>query len=322
MKQIKFYYNTKTCRYEPHQTSIWGMLVYTLCFLAISAMLFIGIQVIHGKYFETEKARTLRLENRALKTHYATLQNKVGTIEQTLESLKQQESSLHLKLFDSPLPQTQQTKTTDATILLADASDFREVLLMLKNKTEQIAQSSAISESAFSEMMVTKEDVPFIATIPSVQPIRSTESSALVSGFGKRINPFHKGNYFHQGTDFAAPRGTEVIATGSGKVVHVVKNASLQAGYGNYIEISHNNGIVTRYAHLQDVLVKAGQSVLKGTVIGTVGMSGGATAPHVHYEILRKGKPVNPLPYMMEGLSSKEYVELQKAGNIKNQSLD
>ncbi len=86
--------------------------------------------------------------------------------------------------------------------------------------------------------------------------------------------------------------------------------------------IDHGNGIVTRYAHLEDVHVRVGQRVSKGFTIGTVGMSGGAIAPHVHYEIIRNGIEVDPVPYMMEKLNSTEYSELQKLGNKKNQSLD
>lgn len=96
----------------------------------------------------------------------------------------------------------------------------------------------------------------------------------------------------------------------------------MQAGYGNYIEIDHGNGLITRYAHLEDVMVRVGQKVSKNSVIGTVGMSGGAIAPHIHYEIIRNGEQVDPVPYMLEKLNSKEYIELQKLGSKKNQSLD
>jgi murein DD-endopeptidase MepM/ murein hydrolase activator NlpD len=124
------------------------------------------------------------------------------------------------------------------------------------------------------------------------------------------------------GVDFTAARGTAVVATGGGRVIKAIKGSSLQAGYGNYVDIEHGNGLITRYAHLDDVTVRAGQKVDKGFTIGTVGMSGGSVAPHVHYEIIRKGDQVDPVPYMLEGLTSDQHIELQKLGAKKNQSLD
>jgi murein DD-endopeptidase MepM/ murein hydrolase activator NlpD len=117
------------------------------------------------------------------------------------------------------------------------------------------------------------------------------------------------------------PRGTPVFATGAGKVSQL-KRSDLQAGYGNYVEIDHGNGIVTRYAHLEDISVKFGASVAKGERIGSVGTSGGSVAPHVHYEILRDGKNVDPVHYMVEGLNPSHHYVLTVLSHQQNQSLD
>jgi murein DD-endopeptidase MepM/ murein hydrolase activator NlpD len=323
MKHLKFYYNPETCRYEPHRISIWGILGYALSFIGITSILFIGIQFLHNRFFETENARALRLENKALKTHYSTVHEQLTGIELTLASLKTTEATLHQTIFDSPLPQTEETNSiSEESILLADASGFSDVLRSLHNKVKTVAVNSSISETLFSKMEITKKDIPFYASIPSTQPIQNSENSKLASGFGNRINPYHRGDHFHPGVDFSAPRGTSVNATGNGTVIRVVKNSTLQAGYGNYVEINNGKGFITRFAHLEEVLVKQGQKISKGTPIGTVGTSGGTIAPHVHYEIIRDGKPVNPVHYMMDGIASKQYSELQKLGAIKNQSLD
>jgi murein DD-endopeptidase MepM/ murein hydrolase activator NlpD len=287
--------------------------------------LFLGITFLHNRLFETEKSKALRQENGALKTHHATLENQLSSIETVLEDLRKQENTLDKKLFNTS-SEERATRESDAsakeTILLADAAGFRSIIKMLKGKSETITTQTSQLNGLFKTISVSKKDLTFLMSMPSIQPVENGDMSKLVSGFGVRINPFHKGNYYHPGADFAAARGTSVFATGNGRVMSTVKNASLQAGYGNYIEIDHGNGITTRYSHLEEVKVKPGQKVLKGTIIGTVGMSGGAVAPHVHYEILRKGIEVNPVPYMMEGLSGKQYNELQKLGSKRNQSLD
>ena len=157
--------------------------------------------------------------------------------------------------------------------------------------------------------------------LPTLSPIAKLEADKLVSGFGKRINPFHKGLYHHDGVDIAQPIGTPIIASAPGKII--LANTSDQiAGFGNHVEIDHGNGIITRYAHMGELKVRYGQSVRKGQLIGTVGSSGGSIAPHLHYEIIRNGKNTNPIHYLIEGFSSTKYASLVQASLKENQSLD
>ncbi|HEY0653514.1 MAG TPA: M23 family metallopeptidase, partial [Chryseosolibacter sp.] len=100
------------------------------------------------------------------------------------------------------------------------------------------------------------------------------------------------------------------------------KKSDLQAGYGTFIDIDHGHGFVTRYAHLETTAVRLGQRIRKGAVIGTVGSSGGSVAPHLHFEILRKGKPVDPIHFMIEGVTSQAYEVLKLTSHKQNQSLD
>jgi murein DD-endopeptidase MepM/ murein hydrolase activator NlpD len=157
--------------------------------------------------------------------------------------------------------------------------------------------------------------------MPTLPPVQPWNNDKLISGFGMRVNPFHKGLYEHPGVDITMPRGTSVIASSSG-TVRQVKRSNLQAGYGNYIEIDHGHGFVTRYAHLEEIKVKLYERVAKGSVVGTVGSSGGSIAPHLHYEILRDGRNVDPVTYMIEGLTSEDHHVMKVLSRKKNQSLD
>jgi murein DD-endopeptidase MepM/ murein hydrolase activator NlpD len=196
------------------------------------------------------------------------------------------------------------------------------LLDVLKSKAEKLKAISSASNVSFgNKIWITKEQLDGIGSIPSIQPIANAQLDLLVSGFGERINPFHKGKYKHPGVDFAAPRGTPVFATAPGKVI-VVKRTRLQAGYGNYIDVDHGNGFVTRYAHLEAIKVHKWQNIDKGKVIGTVGNSGGSVAPHLHYEVIREGEPVNPVHHLMEGLTSEQHSALFKLSMKQNQSLD
>jgi murein DD-endopeptidase MepM/ murein hydrolase activator NlpD len=126
----------------------------------------------------------------------------------------------------------------------------------------------------------------------------------------------------HEGIDFAATRGTEIYATGNGKVKTVKINSELETGYGNYIEIDHGFGYVTKYAHLSKVNLKVGDVVNRGMVIGLVGSSGGSTAPHVHYEIIKDGVKFDPITYLMNGVNNHDYSKLIELASRENQSFD
>lgn len=132
-------------------------------------------------------------------------------------------------------------------------------------------------------------------SIPDISPIKAGVSFKVTSGYGNRIHPVTKEKTFHYGIDFAAQTGTPVVATANGIVTRVV---FLEKTYGKLIEINHGGSFVTRYAQLRDFAVKAGDQVTEGEVIGYVGQSGLSTGPHLHYEVFKDGKNVNPKDYI------------------------
>ncbi len=116
----------------------------------------------------------------------------------------------------------------------------------------------------------------------------------LSSGFGYRSDPFtHRGS-FHPGLDFRGPKGAPIYAAAKG----VVTFAGQKSGYGNCIEVTHANGIITRYAHMSAFRARAGQSVIAGQTIGAIGSTGRSTGPHLHFEVRVKDQPINPRPFL------------------------
>jgi murein DD-endopeptidase MepM/ murein hydrolase activator NlpD len=116
----------------------------------------------------------------------------------------------------------------------------------------------------------------------------------MSSPFGRRIDPIRGGMAWHGGVDFAGPEGSDVLAVAGG----VVTWADERHGYGRLIEITHGGGYVTRYGHNKTLKVSVGQTVRKGEVIAAMGSTGRSTGPHVHFEVLKNGKPVNPARYV------------------------
>ena len=130
-----------------------------------------------------------------------------------------------------------------------------------------------------------------LASIPQVSPAHVAYVS---SSFGYRSDPFTGGAAFHAGLDFPGPRGSAIYAAAQGTVSFVGR----KQGYGNCIEVSHGNGLMTRYAHLSGFRARVGQEVEAGTVIGAMGSSGRSTGPHLHFEVRIHDRPVNPRPFL------------------------
>jgi murein DD-endopeptidase MepM/ murein hydrolase activator NlpD len=131
-----------------------------------------------------------------------------------------------------------------------------------------------------------------MSSTPTVQPVRGV----YMSGFGDRQDPFTGGSGFHQGVDIATNRGEPVGASAEG----TVEKAEWSGDLGNMVEISHPSGYRTIYGHLEKSLVKPGQRVKRGETIGLVGSTGRATGPHLHYEVRRGDRAVNPLEYILD----------------------
>ena len=130
---------------------------------------------------------------------------------------------------------------------------------------------------------------------PAIKPV-SQDESKMTSGYGYRYDPFTNKKKLHEGDDFSAKRGTEIIATADG----IVKTSRYYGSFGNYIEIDHGNGYITCYGHLHKRNVKKGQKVERGQLIGQVGNTGRSTASHLHYEIKYKNKTLDPSEFYFD----------------------
>jgi len=138
-------------------------------------------------------------------------------------------------------------------------------------------------------------DVAYYKEVMKSVPVgKPVWSYWLSSPFGKRSDPFNKKSAAHKGVDLASNKGNKIKTMAKGKVVR----AEWNGGYGNYIEIDHGNGFKTKYAHLNKSYVEKGQYVQQGEPIGEVGSTGRSTGPHLHYEVLFNGTPVDPMTFI------------------------
>ncbi|GMN12132.1 hypothetical protein MTsPCn9_34310 [Croceitalea sp. MTPC9] len=128
-------------------------------------------------------------------------------------------------------------------------------------------------------------------SIPTIHPLNPKNEKRVSDGFGDRFHPIEKKNKPHLGIDITAETGTAIHAAADGTVTLANKSKD---GYGNEVRITHSNGFSTRYTHMYTFIVKKGMKVKKGDIIGFVGSTGKSTGPHIHYEVRKHGKAVNP----------------------------
>lgn len=322
MSKTLYRYNAETCQYERVRVKTSDILFYACGVLMTALLMLAGILALHDYVFDSAKESALRKENNALKKNGLILTSQINTIESALASLAEEDKKLHSKFFGASAQHSSVSpdESPVKNILLGGADSFRNTVDKIGNRTAALLDKSATS-NAITERNSALLKYLSVSSLPSLQPIAPWDTEKVLSGFGMRVNPFHKGLYEHSGIDIAVPRGTPVVATAGG-VVKEIKRSTLEAGYGNYIEIDHGGGFSTRYAHLEEIRVRNGQKITKAAVIGTTGSSGGSIAPHLHYEIIRHGKQVDPVHYMIGGLSSTEYDQLKAISQKQNQSLD
>ncbi|WP_462268483.1 peptidoglycan DD-metalloendopeptidase family protein [Desulfobacter sp.] len=154
---------------------------------------------------------------------------------------------------------------------------------------KSIADKEKLDFNDLIEKLTKKKNL--LASSPSIKPV----SGIITSPFGYRKSPFTGRRTFHSGLDISNRRGTKIVSTAVGKVVF----AGRKTGYGNVVIIDHGYGKATKYAHLSDILVHKNQQVKRGEVIATLGNTGRSTGPHLHYEVLVNGTPVNPSKYIL-----------------------
>ncbi|HTH55536.1 MAG TPA: M23 family metallopeptidase [Cyclobacteriaceae bacterium] len=322
MNKPKFRYNPKTLRYERVEFSVWRTLSSFIGYACFGAAFFVGLNFLQNWVIETNLEKTLKAENKALGQYKVVLASAIENSQESLGELKADENTLQEKLFESPVEQ-EPALTEKSADIVASADNWVDAISHLNVRAGKVSLKTRMKNEFYGERLsLDKSDVPTLINFPSIAPVKNLNDQNLVSGFGVRINPFHKGNYHHDGIDIALPRGTEILATGNGRVIAFSSHDFLQAGSGNYIEIDHGNGLVTRYSHLDQVNVSWGQKVTQGQVIGSAGSTGGSVAPHLHYEVIEYGKNLDPLMYIIEDISPDGHQKLAVRSKTPNQSLD
>ncbi len=325
-KKEKFIYNIQTLTFEKVEITWLSKAFRILAFLCTAVFTAFLFSIVLYRYFPSPKERILLAEIDVMKTQYEKLEGELQVLNEEMNHLNDRDAYAYRTVFGmDPI---------DKDVLEGGIGGHEEYLNFrdLKNggasimgaleKVRKLKHKMVIQSKSLDTILneANRKEV-MLASIPSIKPVRSDKLArevGLLSGFGYRIHPRYKVARMHYGIDFTAPTGTPIQATGDG----VIKEAQHHSGYGKCVVIDHGYGYETLYAHMSRIDVKAGQKVKRGQKLGLVGSTGSSTGPHCHYEVHLKGKQVNPIHYVMDGLSPTEYQKLVLAAQAANQSMD
>jgi murein DD-endopeptidase MepM/ murein hydrolase activator NlpD len=323
MPKHKYRFNPDSLSFDRESSSFgkkfWKGFYYFLASLVIS----VAYYVVFSFFFDTPKERGLRRENEEMLLQFELLNKKFDHISVVLEDIQQRDDNIYRTIFEAePISGSIRNAGMGGVDRYSELEDLSnsKIVIETAKRIDKLAKQIYIQSKSFDEIVsLAKRKEEMIANIPAIQPVSNKDLTRVASPFGVRIHPFYKVLKMHTGMDFTAPTGTEIYATGNGVVVDVVYSAR---GYGNTIIIDHGYSYKTLYAHLSKPLVKPGNKVRRGDVIGLVGSTGMSMAPHLHYEVRKNDEPINPINFYFNDLSPDEYDKIIELASQSGQSLD
>jgi murein DD-endopeptidase MepM/ murein hydrolase activator NlpD len=325
MSKVKYYYDSDTLSYrkiEKKKGRRFSIIALSILGVFLSSFLLV-LLYINLPYIETPKEKILKRELANMTLQFNLLNKKMDQAFTVLEEVADRDNNLYRIYFEAnPIAEERRKAGFGGINRYKDLEGFDNSKLIISSSkhidilTKQIVvQSKSLDEIA----KLAEEKEKLLEAIPAIQPVNNEDLTRMASGFGYRIDPFTKASKFHFGMDFTAPRGTPVYATGDGRVVRADNSAS---GYGKHIRIDHGYGYESLYAHLYKYNVRRGERVKRGDLIGFVGSTGRSEAPHLHYEIFKDNRRINPINFYYGNLSPEEFANMLRASQQENQSLD
>lgn len=325
MAKVKYYYDSEKLAYHKITTKTRKKIGVVLLFLVASGLFgFLSFVVLlNTPYFETPKNRLQAREIENLRLRYAVLNKKMDQVNEVIEAIEERDNNIYRVYFNTSIIPEEQRKSGFKGLnryTELEGFDNSQLVINTTKRIDVLRKELAIQSKSLDEILkLAKEKDKLLAAIPAIQPVKNENLKRMVSGFGYRTDPFTKVRKMHEGMDFTSKTGTPIYATGDGIVVRADNSAS---GYGNHIVIRHGYGYETLYGHLSRYKCRAGQRIKRGDVIGFVGSTGRSEGPHLHYEVHKNGKPVNPLNFYYGNISAVEYIAIAQLANQENQSFD
>ena len=323
MNKEKFKFNEKTFQLEKVEVSLKQKFKQLGIHMGLSISLALVVIVLSYPIVSSFIGRQQIAENEKLKLEYTHLNDRLLGLNEDFAVLRVRDDSVYSEIFGvPPIAEGLMIAGTGGSDKLAHLREGTNNALMLNSGTKLMELEAKISvhKSRFSKIeKLSSNRILKLQQIPAVQPIHNHNLIRTSSGFGMRIHPVYHVAKMHTGIDFTAKIGTEIFATGDGIIEEVSNDYS---GYGKHVVIKHAFGYETLYAHMSKHAVKEGQKVKRGQLIGFVGNTGTSTSAHLHYEVIKDGRKINPANFFFNDLTYGEYSEMVKISSSITIPLD
>lgn len=292
---------------------VWRVVRYVLLTLSLT----IAAYAVLALFISTDTERKLQKENKMYEDVLPMLEAKRELVRDAVANLQHKDNVIYNDVFHSAAPSPDPMGSLDF-LFGSDTIPDTKILKYTDAKAAKLVEDAASIDAKFEEVLLAlarkEKPVP-----PMLMPLSDISYVQIGASRGMKFSPFLKTSVQHSGLDIIAPQGAPVYASAAGVVSYVDRS---RKGQGNVVEITHQGGYLTRYAHMSDINVSKGQSVRKGQKIGAVGMTGSAYAPHLHYEVRRDSLVLDPVGYIFESVSPEEYANMLYMSVRTEQSMD
>lgn len=304
-KQVKLIYFSLGGSEQKQVSFGWRKVV------SYSALLFLGFFLITTIFlsittdvFHDWRVSNLSRSNQRLHELLSDMTFQVQSIEEKVQKLEKQDDDLRVFVDMPPINNdVKQLGVGGQTYNLpldpnSGITNPNEEAIKIRRLLDNLLQRLELAMESRQE--ITKQYYENLRKLKQTPSIRPIWGGRVTDKFGYRLDPFIDRFLHHDGIDFSAPRGTDIYASADGVVSEIVTRYRPNHSYGKYVIIDHGFGVKTRYAHLETILIKLGQTITRHTIIGKVGDTGKSTGPHLHYEVMVEGKPTDPERFILD----------------------
>lgn len=323
MPKVKYHFNTSTLKYERVVVNWKKRLLRVTGWLSTAVVFGAIIMIAAWNLVDSPKEKQLRRQLEETTYQLELLRQRTDQVENVLRDIQERDNTIYRVIFEAePIPGSIREAGYGGADRYRSLRDYynSDVLIDVTQRIDKISKQLYVQSKSFDEVWdLARNKSEMLKSIPAIQPVANKDLTRVASGWGMRIHPIYKTEKMHTGMDFTAPVGTEIYATGNGTVGRVEMNGR---GYGNNVVINHGFGYASLYGHMSKIIVRPGQRVNRGDLIGYVGNSGTSTGPHLHYEVHRGSNPVNPVNFYYNDLTPEEYEKMLEISSKAGQSFD
>lgn len=317
MSEELYEYDSKSLRLRKRRRNVRRAVGIAFRYLAAVLVFVIIFYFIFERFFVTDQEKALMAKNAVYERHYSEMRAAEKALSGKIAVLREKDDSIYRQLFHTTAPKLNPYGAADL-IPESDSLSDGFFLSYSAEKGERVEKMAATVEENFREIMdllqANKDSIP-----PLRFPLAEVSYNRVGASVGERVNPFYGVPSRHDGIDLLASQGEKVFASAAGTVSSVVHSST---GIGTMVEIRHKGGYVTRYGCLGQVFVHEGDKVKAGSAVGAVGVSGKSFAPHLHYEVLRRGRILDPVHFFFASATPQQYSDMLYMAAGTGQSMD